>query len=81
MPQLLEKNNFVWLTIAMIGVLVTGAFSRELPDAQGTLVIQAAWTALLLLALLSLKTRRSWSKWLLGLVGLMILMALARHAT
>ena len=81
MPRLTEKNNFIWLTLAMIGLMVVSAFSRDLPESVTIIAIEFGIVGLLLVSLLSLKTRHVWTKWLIAVVSLMILMALIRNAT
>jgi voltage-gated potassium channel len=81
MRSFIRKNPFVWLTLAMIGLLMGGAYSREAPDSLTVLLVQVAGTALLLLSLLSLNVRQKWPKLLLVIVGLMVLITLVRHST
>lgn len=81
MPRLIEKNNFVWLTIAMVGMLVVGAVSRELPENATIIALEFAVVVLLMVSLLSLKTRHVWSKRLLIVVSLMLLAVLVRTVT
>lgn len=81
MTRLIEKNNFVWLTLAMIGLLILGAFSREVPDNMTILIIEFTGAVLLLVSLLSLKARHKWNKWLLVVITLMLAMTLVRNAT
>ena len=81
MSGLNRKNNFFWLTIAMIGFLVTGAFSRDLPSSMAVEIFQVCSVVLLLVSLFSLKAQRNWTRYLVVVVGLMVLMAVIRGAT
>jgi voltage-gated potassium channel len=76
-----EKNHFIWLTISMVGLLITGAASRELPDNLTLGLIELTSVALLLLSLLSLKTDRYWGRPFLVLVVIMITTVVVRNAT
>ena len=62
MPGLIKKNHFIWLTFALIGLMLTGAFSRGLPGNLTLQLIEYTSVILLLLSLLSLKTERYWGK-------------------
>ena len=81
MPQLLEKNNFVWLTASLVGLLVVGAYSREAPESLTIAVIEFSSIALLMISLLSLRTRSQWTRWLTVIIGLMLVMAVTGNAT
>jgi voltage-gated potassium channel len=72
MPRIHEKNNFTWLTIALIGLLLTGALSRDVPANLTLQVIEYSSIALLLLSLLSLKRNFAWVRWLAIIVGLLL---------
>ena len=81
MPGLIKKNHFIWLTIALIGLMLAGAFSRDLPDNLTLQLIEYTSVILLLLSLLSLKTDRYWGKGFLIIVGIMLTVVVARGAT
>lgn len=81
MGQLLKKNNFVWLVLAMIGLLLTGAFSRDVRDSFTIELIEFGGIALLLVSLLSLQTRHAWSKRLFVIIALMLVVAIVSAAT
>ncbi len=72
MPRIHKKNNFTWLTIALIGLLLTGALSRDVPANLTLQVIEYSSIALLLLSLLSLKRNIAWVRWLAIIVGLLL---------
>mgnify|MGYP001813708678 FL=1 len=81
MPRLLENHNFAWILVAMVGLLVTGAYSREAHESITVIFIQVTGIGLLLLSLLSLKGHHTWPKWLLIIVSLIVVMTLVRHTT
>ena len=81
MSGLIKKNQFIWLTIALIGLMLTGAFSRGLPDNLTLNLIEYTSVILLLLSLLSLKTERYWGKGFLIIVGIMLTVVVVRGAT
>ncbi|MBT8070083.1 MAG: two pore domain potassium channel family protein [Gammaproteobacteria bacterium] len=75
MKQIHEKNNFIWLTLALVGLLLTGALSREVPDNLALRMIEYSSIALLLLSLLSLKTNFAWIRRLAIIIGLLLMVA------
>ena len=81
MPGLIKKNHFIWLTIALIGLMLTSAFSRGLPENLTLQLIEYTSVILLLLSLLSLKTDRLWGKGFLIIVGIMLTVVVVRGAT
>lgn len=81
MPVSIEKNHFIWLTLALIGLLITGAFSREISDNLTLRLIEYSSVILLLLSLLSLKTDRVWGKRFLLIVGALLAVVVFRGAT
>ncbi len=72
MRRIHKKNNFTWLTIALIGLLLTGALSRDMPANLTLQVIEYSSIALLLLSLLSLRRNFTWVRWLAIIVGLLL---------
>ena len=81
MSGLIKKNQFIWLTIALIGLMLTGAFSRGLPGNLTLQLIEYTSVILLLLSLLSLKTEHYWGKGFLIIVGIMLTVVVVRGAT
>jgi voltage-gated potassium channel len=81
MPRIHKKNNFTWLTIALIGLLLTGALSRDVPANLTLQVIEYSSIALLLLSLLSLKRNFAWVKWLAIIVGLLLAIVILGSVT
>ena len=81
MARLIEKNHFIWLTLALIGLMIAGAFSREIPNSPTLELIQYTSLVLLLLSLLSLKTKRLWGKGFLFILGVMLAVVVIRGTT
>ena len=81
MPGLIKKNHFIWLTIALIGLMLTSALSRGLPENLTLQLIEYTSVILLMLSLLSLNTDRLWGKAFLIIVGIMLTLVVVRGAT
>ena len=81
MPIVHEKNSFIWLTVAMIGLMITGAVSGEIAETLTLQLVEFTSVALLLLSLLSLKTDRSWGKRFLVLIGIILTTVVVRNVT
>ena len=81
MPGLIKNNHFIWITIALIGLMLTNAFSRNAPENLTLNLIEWLGTALLLLSLLSLKTNRKWGKGFLIIVVVMLAVVVVRGTT
>ena len=79
--QPIKQNNFIWLTISLIAMLVAGALTAEFPDIFALHLIEYANIAFLLVALLSLRKNPSWLKGLLTLITIMLLLVIARYVT
>lgn len=77
----IKENNFIWLTIAMIGSMLARAFSEEFPEYLALHVIEYVNVFFLLVALISLRSNGSWLKGLLAVIALMFLMVVARRVT
>ena len=81
MPLVTEKNHFIWLTIAIIGLMLTGAATGELPDNWTLELMEYISVALLMLSLLSLKTNRVWAKRFVVLLGIILISVVVRKFT
>ena len=81
MPRALEHTHFYWLTVALVGMLVAGALSREAPDSVTLSLIEYSSLFLLLLSLLSLTAERKWARWFFLVVGTMLAAVLGRGFT
>jgi len=81
MKKVNPKNHFFWLTAALIGMLLTGAFTKEFPESVAFLILEYSSIALLLLSLIDLRDDRSGRKGLLILIGFMVLASITRDLT
>lgn len=81
MPRVLEHTHFYWLTVALVGMLVAGALSREAPDSLTLTLIEYSSVFMLLLSLLSLTAERKWARWFFLVVGSMLAAVLGRGLT
>jgi voltage-gated potassium channel Kch len=79
--RILQKHSFFWLTLALVLLMLTGAFAREFPSGVALHLVQYSSIVLLLLSLLSLGDERKRQRWFVAIVGLMLLSAVWRHAT
>ena len=78
MNQVNKQNHFIWLTVALVAMLITGALSTEFPESYAFSILEFSSVALLLLALKSLRVDPNWRMRLLILIGLMLMAAIAR---
>jgi hypothetical protein len=76
-----EKTHFIWLTIALIALLMIGAISRSIPDNMTLHVLEFSTVGLLLLSLMSLNTERKLIKWFVLIIGLMLSMTIVQGYT
>lgn len=81
MPRLHDKNNFIWLTFALIGLLIVGAWSRDAPDSLTVVITEFTVVGLLMFSLLSLRSRSHWTRGLLAITGLMLIMSVTGDTT
>ena len=73
-----EKTHFIWLTIALVALLVIGALTRSMPDSTTLHVLEFSTIGLLLMSLMSLNTERKLIKWFLLIIGLMLSLTVAQ---
>jgi len=71
-----KENHFVWLTLALVALMVIGALSRELPDFEALWLLKVSAVVLLLIALLSLRGAAIRLRWFMAIIGLMVLSAI-----
>jgi hypothetical protein len=74
-----REYNFIWLTLALIGLMLGGALSRSLPDSMTLQIFEVGSVTLLMLSLLSLKSARRWMKWLILIIGIMLSTVVAQE--
>ena len=53
MPRVFEKTRFYWLSFALVGIIITLALARELPDSLALILIEYSSIVLLLISLIS----------------------------
>jgi voltage-gated potassium channel Kch len=81
MPHGFKESHFIWLTIALIGLLVAGAFSEEIAPNLALQLLEYSSLALLLLSLLSLKPNRVWAHRFIVILGATVAIVAARGFT
>lgn len=81
MKRVNQQNHFFWLTAALMGMLLTGAFTTQFPEKFAFMILEYSSLALLLLSLLSLQEDRPWRIGLLILIGIMALASITRYVT
>lgn len=81
MSQLIRKNQFIWLTFALIGLMLTGALSNYMPANQTLELIEYTSLGLLFISLFSLQTRHRWGKGFLFILTLMLVTVIFRGTT
>ena len=79
MKHVIRRNHFFWLTAALVGMLLTGAFNAEFPESFAFRILEYSSIFLLLLSLIGLRENRSWRIRLLVLIGLMALATFTRE--
>lgn len=78
MNQVNKQNHFIWLTAALVAMLITGALTTEFPESHSFSILEFSSVGLLLLALKSLRADPTWRTRLMILIGLMLMAAIAR---
>jgi len=81
MKSVIRKNHFIWLTLAMVGMLVAGALSKQIQDNLTLQLLEFSSIGLLFLSLLSLNTKRRWGKFFLLIISIMMVMVILRGFT
>jgi len=81
MPEKTGHRNFIWLTLALVGMLLAGALTREIPDLPSLQVIEYSSIILMLVSLRSLSKNRSWLTRLIVLIGVTLFVVVAKGAT
>jgi hypothetical protein len=76
----MEHRSFIWLTLALVGMLLAGAITREFPDRLSLQVIEYSSIILMLVSLRSLNRDRAWLTGLITLIGMTLLVVVAKGA-
>ena len=62
MKHINRKNHFIWLTLSLVGLLITSAFSRDISNNLTLVLIEYSSIALLFLSFRSLNSDKKWGK-------------------
>ncbi len=81
MQEAKNKNHFIWLTVALIGMLITGAVTTEFPESFSFQILEYSSISLLFLSLIGIWKDRNWRISLLILIGIMLLSTVLRGIT
>jgi hypothetical protein len=81
MKALIKKNHFIWLTLAMVGMLVAGALSKQVENNFTLELLEFSSIGLLFMSLLSLNTKRRWGKFFLLIIAVMMVIVIFRSFT
>jgi hypothetical protein len=81
MRRFMQKNQFIWLTFSLVGLMLTGAFSRDVSENWTLELIEYTSVVLLLVSLSSLQTKRRWGKSFVVILGIMLAVIVIRGAT
>jgi len=81
MTDIIRKNNFIWLTLALIGMLLTGAFTRELPDSNSLQILEYSSIILMLVSLRSLRKNRTWLRAVITVIAITLLVVIVHSTT
>jgi len=80
MPKRTGHRSFIWLTLALVGMLLAGAITREFPDRLSLQVLEYSSIILMLVSLRSLSRDRAWLTGLITLIGMTLLVVVAKGA-
>lgn len=74
------NRNFIWLTLALVGMLLAGALTRELPDRSTLQILEYSSIFLMLVSLRSLRNNRGWLIRLTSIIGITLLVVVVKSA-
>jgi len=74
------NRNFIWLTLALVGMLLAGALTRELPDRFTLQILEYSSIFLMLVSLRSLRNNRGWLIRLTGIIGVTLMVVVVKGA-
>ncbi len=81
MAKFFVKNHFIWLTIALIGMMLSGAVKDELPSRLSPHIFEYSSLLLLIFSLVSLRNNRVWGQRLLLIIGCIVVVVIFRGIT
>ena len=73
MTEKTGNRNFIWLTLALVGMLLAGALTRELPDRLTLQILEYSSIFLMLVSLRSLRSDRGWLIRLTSIIGITLI--------
>jgi len=73
MTEKTGNRNFIWLTLALVGMLLAGALTRELPDRLTLQILEYSSIFLMLVSLRSLRSDRGWLIRLTSIIGVTLM--------
>ncbi|KJG16362.1 potassium channel family protein [Photobacterium angustum] len=76
--QINSQNNFFFLTIALISLLISASLEKVIPHGFVQYALEAFTVITFVVCLLSLRFDRSWFRFLTSLVGIWIMAMIAR---
>ncbi len=76
MSLITSQNNFIYLTIALVVLLLTGALSLSVPMERGHNVLQLVTLITFIVGLRSLRVGQTWSRFVIVLSGAIVLVSL-----
>jgi voltage-gated potassium channel len=76
-----KENNFIWLTLALVATLLSGALAEEYPQVFALHLVEYVNIFFLLIAIMSLRKNESWFNALLIIIVCMAIVSFARQRT
>jgi len=80
MPDRAGNRNFIWLTIALVGMLLAGALTREMPNRFSLQILEYTSIIVMLVSLRSLRKDRGWLARWITLIGVTLLLVIVKGA-
>lgn len=81
MPENTGHRNFIWLTLALVAMLLTGAITREMPNRASLNILEYTSIIVMLVSLRSLRRDRGWLVRFVSIIGLTLLVVIAKGVT
>jgi voltage-gated potassium channel len=80
MPEITGNRNFIWLTLALVGMLLAGAFTSEMPNRFSLRILEYTSVLVMLVSLISLRKDRGWRARFIAIIGLTLLVVITKGA-
>jgi voltage-gated potassium channel Kch len=81
MPDNAGHRNFIWLTMALVAMLLAGALTREIPNRFSLQILEYSSIVVMLVSLRSLRRDRGWLARWISIIGITLLVVIAKGAT